>query len=160
MDLTQEQITAFIEKSIAFVQRMGLKALEIGPRRVKLTAPLAGNVNHIGTVYAGALFTLAEMPGGALFLTSFDAARYYPIIKEMTIRFLRPAKTDVTVELTLGEEEVRRITHEADEKGKADYVLEGEIKDAAGEVVAVSRGLYQVRARERKRGQEPFSLAD
>lgn len=147
MDLSQEQIAAFIEKSIPFVQRMGLKTLEIGPCRVKLTAPLSGNVNHIGSIYAGALFTLAEMPGGALFLTSFDPTRYYPIIKEMTIRFLKPARTDVTVELTMGEEEVRRIAGEADEKGKADYVLEGEIKDAAGEVVAISRGLYQVRAR-------------
>jgi thioesterase domain-containing protein len=147
MNLTREQITAFIEKSIGFVERMGLKALEIEPGRVKLTAPLSGNVNHIGSIYAGALFTLAEMPGGALFLTSFDPTRYYPIIKEMTIRFLKPVRTDVTVELTMDEAEVRRIAGEADEKGKADYVLEGEIKDAAGEVVAVSRGLYQVRAR-------------
>jgi len=147
MELTQEQIIGFIEKGIPFVQRMGLKAVELRPRHVKLTAPLSGNVNHIGTMYAGALFTLAEMPGGALFATTFDPARYYPIVKEMTIRFVKTAKTDVTIELSLTEEEVARISAEADEKGKADYVLEGEIKDADGVVVAVSRGLYQMRAR-------------
>lgn len=63
--------------------------------------PGAGNENHIGSMYAGALFTLAEIPGGALFLTSFDSARFYPIVKEMTLRFRRPAKGDIRVEARL-----------------------------------------------------------
>jgi len=123
-----------------------LRALELEPRRVKLMAPLKGNENHIGTMYAGALFTLAEFPVGALYLTTFDVSTCYPIVKEVTIRFLRPAKSDVTIELTMSEEEIRRVQAEVDEKGKSDFVLEGEIKDEAGEVVARSKALYQLRS--------------
>ena len=146
MDLTPETLKQFIEKPFAFVERIGLKALELKPNHVKLAAPIAGNENHIGGMYAGALFTLAEIPGGALFLTTFDVSKFYPIIKEMTIRFVAPAKTDVTIEMYLSKEEASHIEAEARENGKADYVLEGEVKDASGVVVAVSKGLYQLRA--------------
>ena len=146
MDLTPETLKQFIEKPFAFVERMGLKVLELKPGYVKLAVPIAGNENHIGGMYAGALFTLAEIPGGALYLTTFDVSNFYPIIKEMTIRFVAPAKTDVTIEMYLPKEEASRIEAEARENGKADYVLEGEVKDASDVVVAVSKGLYQLRA--------------
>ena len=145
MKLSPEIIKQFIEKPFAFVENMGLKALELEPFRVKLAAPLKGNENHIGSMYAGALFTLAEIPGGALYLTSFDTDRFYPVIKEMNIRFRRPAQTEATIEITMSEEEVEKVQAEAGENGKADYVLEGEIKDESGEVVTISRGIYQLR---------------
>lgn len=145
MNLSLDMIKGYLEKGLAFVERMGLQALDLEPRRVKLLAPLRGNENHIGSMYAGALFTLAEMPGGALFLTTFDTAKYYPVVKEMTIQFLRPAKSDVAVELSMTEEEARRIEAEASDKGKAEFILEAELKNDVGEVVARTRGVYQIR---------------
>ena len=53
--------------------------------------PLKPNKNHIGTMYAGALFTLAEMPGGVLFLSSFDNKAFFPIVKELTMKFVKQA---------------------------------------------------------------------
>lgn len=146
MQFNEEMARHFTEDKIAFVSRMGLKALTLEPGYVKLMAPLAGNQNHIGTLYAGALFTLAEVPGGALFLTSFDTRRFYPIVKEMNLRFRRPATGDITVEARLGADEIARIQAEASETGKAEYLLELDLVDASGEVVAMSRGLYQLRA--------------
>lgn len=143
--MSQEQITQFIEKPFAFVARMGLRALTLAPRHVRLSVPLEGNGNHIGTMYAGALFTLAEIPGGALFLTTFDVNRFYPIVKEMTIRFLRLATTDAFIEMRMDEAEVRRIEAEAAANGKSEYTLDGEVKDANGQVVATSHGVYQLR---------------
>lgn len=146
MKISADTIRKFSGKTIAFVERMGLEVVESRPGYVKLKTPLKGNENHVGIMYAGALFTLAEMPGGALFTTSFDVSRYYPIVKELSIRFRRPATTDATIEMTMSKDEVERIQAEADEKGKADYILEGEIKDESGEVVALSKGVYQIRA--------------
>jgi len=146
MEISADTVKKFLGKKVAFIERMGLKVLESKPRYVKLMAPLKGNENHIGIMYAGALFTLAEVPGGALFATSFDVTKYYPIVKELSIRFRRPATTDVTIAMTMSQEEIARIQAEADERGKADYILEGEIKDASGEVVALSKGIYQIRA--------------
>jgi acyl-coenzyme A thioesterase PaaI-like protein len=112
---------------------------------VRLRMPLAGNQNHLGSMYAGALFTLAEIPGGALFMTSFDVTRFYPLVKDMQIRFRRPATGDICVEARISSAEIERLQTEAHTLGKADYLLELELTDASGEVVATSRGLYQLR---------------
>ena len=146
MELSSAQLTEIIESKIPFVRRMGLKVLEAKPGYVKLTAPLAGNENHVGTMYAGAQFTLAEIPGGALALCTFDPARFYPVVKELTLKFRRPATGDLTVEFSISEGEAARITAETEENGKSDYILEGTPKDAGGEAVATSRGTYQLRA--------------
>lgn len=147
MTMPIELVRQLTEEQIAFVQRSGLKAevLEVG--HVRLRMPLAGNQNHIGSMYAGAIFTLAEIPGGALFLTSFDAQRFYPIIKEMNLRFRRPATGDIRVEAHLAAEEIQQLQKQATELGKAEYVLQLQLTDESGEVVAESRGLYQLRAR-------------
>jgi acyl-coenzyme A thioesterase PaaI-like protein len=146
MDLTPEEIKQFIKKPFAFVERTGIQAIEIRPRYVKLSAPLKGNENHIGSMYAGALFTLAEVPCGALYLTTFDVSKYYPVVKEMYIRFRRPATTDITVELSISKERVQDIQREAGKNGKAEFTLKTELKDTAGTVVALSKGVYQLRS--------------
>lgn len=145
MSLPIEIARQLTEEQIAFVKRSGLKAEVLEPGCVRLCMPLAGNQNHIGSMYAGALFTLAEIPGGALFLTSFDTQRYYPVIKEMNLRFRRPATGDIRVQAQLAADEIERLQGEASEKGKAEYVLELDLVDGSGEVVAVSRGVYQLR---------------
>ena len=146
MTLSLDMMKEMVETKVAFIQRTGVKALILEPRRIKLWAPFQGNESHIGTVYAGALFTLGEVPGGALYLTSFDITKYYPIVKEMTIQYVRPAKTAVTIELAIDEKEVSRIQAETDANGKADFTLEGEIKDENNEVVAKTKAIYQLRA--------------
>jgi thioesterase domain-containing protein len=147
MTMPLELVRQLTEEQITFVQRSGLKAEVLEPGYVRLCMPLAGNQNHIGSMYAGALFTLAEIPGGALFLTSFDAQRFYPIIKEMNLRFRRPATGDIRIEARLSVEEIQHLQKQATEQGKAEYLLELQLTDDSGEVVALSRGVYQLRAR-------------
>lgn len=127
------------------IRRTGIRALALRDRYAKMLMPLEGNVNHVGVMYAGSLFTLGEIAGGAIHLTSFDGSRLYPIVKEVNIRFRRPAATDVTMEVELSEEEASRIQIEALEKGKADFVLDLELKDADGEVVSTVGGTWQIR---------------
>lgn len=135
-----------IERGIAFAGRTEVQVLSMEVGYVKMKMPLRPNLNHVGTMYAGALFTLAELPGGAIFLTTFDASRYFPIIKGMDIKFVKPAATDITVEVRLDADEAAGIQATADRDGKADYGWECELKDETGQVVAVSSNRYQLRS--------------
>lgn len=144
-DAARLRAVGALETGIAFVQRAGLKIEALEPGLVRLRVPYAPNVNHIGTMYAGALFTAAEIPGGALFLSSFDYRKYFPVVKALNLKFVKPAKTDVTVEVRLSAEEITRLQALATAEGKAEFVLNAEVKDAAGVVVAVSEGIYQLR---------------
>ncbi len=89
MNFTPETVKELVEKKIAFVERMGLKVIELTPGYVKLIAPLQGNENHVGSMYAGALFTLAEIPGGALILTTFLSVSMSGMIAFIFLLFLR-----------------------------------------------------------------------
>ena len=135
-----------IERGIPFAGRTEVKVLVMEPGYVKMMMPLQPNLNHVGTMYAGALFTLAELPGGAIFLTTFDASRFYPLVKGMDIKFLKPAATDVTVEIRLAPDVAAKIQETANEIGKADYEWECELKDTNGQIVCVSSNRYQLRS--------------
>ena len=131
--------------AVAAIERTGIRVVALRDRYAKMLMPLEGNVNHVGMMYAGSLFTLGEIAGGAIHMVSFDVTRLVPIVKEVKIRFRRPATTDVTMEVELGAEEAAQIQSEALEKGKADYELKLELKDASGEAVSIVSGTWQVR---------------
>ncbi|MCL6690715.1 DUF4442 domain-containing protein [Pseudomonas sp. R3.Fl] len=143
----EEFVRQMTEEHIAFVKRTGLKAEILERGHVRLRMPLKGNENHLGTMYAAALFTLAELPGGVLRLTCFESHNFYPIVKEAGLRFRRPATSDVWVEARLSDAEIARIAEEATLNGKAEYVLDLQLKDEHGEVVAESHAVYQLRSR-------------
>lgn len=134
-----------LEQGIAFVKNAGLEVEELQRGLVRCRMPFKGNGNHIGTMYAGALFTLAEIPGGALFLSSFDTARFFPVVKALNLKFIKPAKGDVWVTARLTEDEILRIEREAEALGKAEFTLKLELTDASGTILASSEGQYQLR---------------
>lgn len=135
-----------MKSGIPFIDRTGAD-VEVAERGfVRARMPFEPNINHVGIMYAGALFTLAEYPAGLMCGATFDTERFFPIVKDVHIRFRRPASTDVTVEMRLAVEEIARIETEAAEQGKADFAIESELVDAGGVVVAVAEALYQLRS--------------
>jgi acyl-coenzyme A thioesterase PaaI-like protein len=129
--------------------RMGIIAVELAPGRAVCVVPIEGNGNHFGTMYAGVLFTVAEVLGGAICLPSFDLARFYPVVKDVKIDFRKPARTDIRSTATLDADTITRVAAEADELGKSTFLLEAELTDADGVVVATTVGTYQLRAHAR-----------
>ena len=126
--------------------KMGIKAVEARRGYAAASVPLEGNGNHFGVVYAGVQFTVAEILGGIIALSTFDSAKYYPLVKNVDIKFTGMARSDLRAEASLDEDEIGRIEAEAAEKGKADFTLDAVVKDEAGQTVSVTRGLYQLRA--------------
>jgi thioesterase domain-containing protein len=138
-------IIKYIEESIEIVGKMGIKVADIRNQYVKLLLPMKPNLNHIGTIYAGSLFALGEIVGGAIFLASFDHTKFYPVVKELTIRFKRPGTSDMTVEAVLTDKQVKEIQQTAEELGKADWSMSLEIKNKSGEVCCLINGIWQMR---------------
>ena len=135
-----------LEGTIQIIKEMGIHIEEMRDRYVKVILPLAPNINHIGTMYAGSLFTVGEYVGGPIFVASFDHTKYYPIVKALSIQYRRPATTDVTVEASLSKEDVEAVQREADAKGKADWKMDLELKDNTGQVCCLMQGVWQMRS--------------
>ncbi|RMI31380.1 YiiD C-terminal domain-containing protein [Nocardia stercoris] len=141
-----EIINAALEFTIPVAHRMGVRAELAEPGHAVLTVPAEGNSNHFGAIYAGVLFTVGEMLGGAISLASFDTTAYYPLVKDLQIFFRKPAKTDLRSEAFLSDDEIQRVTAEAAANGKADFQLRATVHDADGVLVAETVGTYQIRA--------------
>jgi acyl-coenzyme A thioesterase PaaI-like protein len=146
MSAALKLLTQFVAKSIPFAGRNGFKVIDYKLGYVKAFIPLKSNKNHFNAMYAGALFTVAELPGGIISILSFDE-RFFPILKDLKIEFLKMAKTDVTVEFEISEQKLKQLETDTIKDGRCAFVLEGEIKDMSGEVVAKSYANYQVRLR-------------
>ncbi|MFT7374392.1 MAG: acyl-coenzyme A thioesterase PaaI-like protein [Oleiphilaceae bacterium] len=146
MSAALKLFTQFVGKSIPSAARHGFKVIDYKPGYVKAFMPLKSNKNHFNAIYAGALFTVAELPGGITSILRFDE-RFFPILKDLKIEFLKMAKTDVTVEFGLSEKQLKQLEKDAINDGRCAVVLEGEIKDMSGDVVAKSYATYQVRLR-------------
>lgn len=142
---SNEETVAALEKIISIVNKMGVTIEEFSPGNVRVRLPKELNVNHIGMVYAGSLFTLGDYTGGVLIISCFDLKKYYPLIKEASIAFKRPATTDVTIEATLTPAEIEDLKRKADDAGKADFIKEFELRGMDGSVCCVFRGNFQVR---------------
>lgn len=131
--------------TIAMASRAGLTVEAMSRGHAKVRVPFEGNGNHFGTMYAGGPFLAAEILGGILCMGSFDVTRFFPLVTGMDLRFTAVATTDVTVEVTVPEDELVRIETEAGETGRAKFQLATEVKDLHGNVVATNTGHYQLR---------------
>lgn len=139
-----DQMTDAARAMIPILGAMGLEVLEVTPHSAAARIPADPNTNHFGAMYAGCLFTVAEVLGG-LMAGFMDVPGGVPLVKRLEIDFLRPAMTAVTARTTLSEEDHSRIQAEAVATGKSNYELVAEVTDESGTVVARTRGSYQMR---------------
>jgi acyl-coenzyme A thioesterase PaaI-like protein len=127
------------------IKQSGLKIEALSDGYAKVVMPIAGNMNHVNIMYAGSLCMLGEIMGGIKWAVMFDVNRFFPIVKEFSIKYKRPATTDIFIEHKFSEEEAVRIQKEAETIGKCDYPMELELKDTDGQTVAVVNGVWQIR---------------
>lgn len=127
---------------IPALAKLNARVLISEPNRIKVLLPLEGNKNHLGTMYAGALFSVAEFPFGLLHLTHFEGKPMLPVVGELTIRFLAPATTDVTVDLRVSDAEWQQMESGAQAHGKFRFKREIEILDENEQVVCVAKATY------------------
>jgi acyl-coenzyme A thioesterase PaaI-like protein len=138
-------LNAALAKMIPRAYEMGVRFLEVRAGFVRATVPLEGNQNHLGTVYAGAIFALAEVLGGGIHQGTFDSRAYYPIARALAIEFKAPGRGPLFAQASLGADEIATVKETAAAKGKAPFTLQAEITAEDGTLVATSRADYQIR---------------
>jgi acyl-coenzyme A thioesterase PaaI-like protein len=141
-----EMMNAALGSTIPTARNMGVHVAEARRGFAAATVPVEGNGNHFGVIYAGVQFTVAEILGGIIALSTFDAAKFFPLVKNIDISFVGMARSELRAQASLDDDTIARVEAEAAERGKADFTLEAVVTDADGKTVATTRGLYQLRA--------------
>ena len=141
-----DSMNGALGSTIPIAHKMGVQVVEARRGFAATTVPAEGNGNHFGVMYAGVLFTVAEVLGGIIPLITFDTTKYFPLVKSLDIKFVAMANSDVRAQASLDDETIARVEAEAADRGKADFTLEAVVTDADGQTVATTTGLYQLRA--------------
>lgn len=134
-----------IEKVRQTLSASPIKWVELGKfsndileeRHIRMTVPVAGlHINHVGTVYAGSMFTLLELAAGAIFMCTYGLDEYVPIVASFEITYLKPTRKDLVVDIEWTEEEAAERIAPIKERGRGRMPVELTLKDADGVEVA------------------------
>jgi len=112
---------AFLEQTIPRAHQMGVRFAELRPGYVRAQLPFEGNGNHFGTVYAGVIFTLAEVLGGAMHMATFDPTTHYPLVRGMAVKFLAPGRGPLSASAALTDEEIAAVRAASADGSKAPF---------------------------------------
>jgi thioesterase domain-containing protein len=133
-----------LEQLVPRAYGMGVRFRELRAGFVRADVPIDGNTNHFGVMYAGVIFTVAEVLGGALHVATFDVSTHYPLVRGMSIDFVAPGTSALSAVATLADDEIAAVRAAA-QHGKAQFELVAEVTDEDGRLVARTHGDYQIR---------------
>ena len=111
--------------------------------RVNVRLPISWrNRNYVGTIFGGSLYAMSD-PIYMIQLVQILGPEFVVWDKAATIRFRRPARSDVTAEFVFTADEIRDIRARTQEQGSFDVVKQVALLDVAGATVAeVTKTIY------------------
>jgi uncharacterized protein (TIGR00369 family) len=144
MDISE--IQRLISEKVPVAEFLGIKVEVAEPGHVRLRLPFSKRVqNHLEIVYAGAIFALAEIAGGAVLLSVFDTSKYTLLIERLNIEFHRPSRRDLWCDVALSPQLVEQVHAQVQSEGKTKITLPVEVKDERQRVISRVEGAYYIR---------------
>lgn len=140
--MDDEFLKASLIETIPWVKMSGLKIDLFEKNHVRLSVPAENHLNHVGIVYAGTHFMLMEVGGAALFVATYGIEKFIPVNKGMSIKYLKPAFTDLVCDLKISDEEAMAKLKPVEEAGRGDWILDMEVTDSNGVKVSTATCNY------------------
>ena len=139
------ELEAVLHHEIPLSRQMGLTVHQYDGAWLALRAPLAPNINHKATAFAGSLNAVMTLAGwGTVWLVLRKHSLHGTIvIQESTTRYLLPVGNDFTATCRVpAAEEAERFLAGLRRRGKARLALKVEILDGDGRVAVAFTGMY------------------
>lgn len=143
-DLARE-LQAVLHHEIPLSRQMGLAVHQYNGVCLALRAPLAPNINHKATAFAGSLNAVMTLAGwGTVWLLLVERGLHGTIvIQESSTRYLLPVGHDFTATCRVPQaDETERFLAGLRRRGKARLALKVEILDGDGRVAVAFTGMY------------------
>lgn len=121
MSARAQALQRSLRTQIPLTEAMQVRVVSIDPGRIVLSAPLAPNVNHLGTFFGGSAAALAALAGWALTeeRLASEGVRAQLVVQRSTMEYLEPAASELVAECTApGEDEWARFLKVLRRRGK------------------------------------------
>jgi thioesterase domain-containing protein len=124
------QIQELLNSKIPITRAMGVRVEDYDGARLILSAPLAANVNHLGTAFGGSLNALAVLSGYGLLWLELQETECHIVIRDSAISYERPVRGELRAICVRPEADaLAKFKQTFHEKGKARIALIATIED-------------------------------
>jgi acyl-coenzyme A thioesterase PaaI-like protein len=116
---------------IPFVETVGIKRGDSG----EIMLPFQPAVtNHVQTIHAAALFSLAETASGDALLSLFPdlGDSVIPVLRDSQLKYKRPAQGTITAYTDIEQENIERFIERLSTKGRALLDIDVTLQDEDG----------------------------
>jgi acyl-coenzyme A thioesterase PaaI-like protein len=142
-----EMIRAGIER-MPYNALIGLRIVEMDGGRARgslASRPEVGN--HVGTMHAGAQFSLIEAVSGAAVSSAFLdlLGRATPLAQGAELTYRRPARGDVVAEAVMTPGDIARVRAELEAQGRARFDVAVAVTDAQGTLATEATMRWYIR---------------
>jgi len=144
-----------LRRDMPITKALGLRVVGREGTGLVLSSPLAPNINHKGTAFAGSLNATATLAGwGTIWLVLREhGIRSHVVIQDSTVHYVRPVTGDFTARCkSPSAHAVERLVKAVSAKGRGRIELDVLIADANGDAVRF-HGRYVAIAEGREAGQ-------
>jgi acyl-coenzyme A thioesterase PaaI-like protein len=145
--MQEADLVAALAAAVPFNRHLELEYGRVEPGRAEVRLlDREEHRNHVGTLHAGALFSVAEAASGAAFVAAFaeHLGDVIPVVESAEIRYLAPARGCVTAVATLTVAH-EQLLEELDRDGKTRPPVEVRLMDESSREVATMKVLWNVR---------------
>lgn len=145
------ELAQVLAAELPVTQSLGIAVRRVSRDGVALGLPLAPNRNHKGTVFAGSLNAVATLAGWSVLWAALREADHeaHVVIQDATVRYLAPARSDVVAFAPRPEEAaLERVWAMLVRRGRGRLPVRVEVRDSAGELVAILQGRYVIHRRD------------
>lgn len=130
-----------------FNAHLRAKMLEWTDRRCHIKLVRRRGVrNHVGSIHAGALFTLGETCAGLVIVRNFPFEKYRPLMSDVKVSYSKQARGDVTGEAEVLPEEISRIMSVISDGEIPFTEISTVIRNKDGETIAVVGTTWQIKS--------------
>ncbi len=133
---------------IPYVVWHEIDVLEEGANGVRMRLEDRADVqNYVGTLHAGALFTLAETVAGVAADQTASPQSAFILLRDANVKYTRRAQGNVEASATPDASSLEIVSQHFQTEGKADLPIDVSITDADAKVVFEGRFNYALRPR-------------
>ncbi len=122
-------------KGIEFVKHLGIKKegslLTLEPKQELL--------NHVGSIHAGAIYTLAESQSGLSLMEEFNNIKAKALLRDSNIKYKSVANTKLFASYKIDISDKEKFLSQLEKRGKALIDIAVAIKDNNNQIVAQAK---------------------
>lgn len=122
--------------AIPYLEPHRLRVTEQTQERIRVVMPFGKQLtNHVGTLHASALFTIAETAAGMHATDLIPGNRAIPLLRGAAIQYTRRASGDLTATASVKDGTASGVLAAFDADGRADVDIEVDVTDTENQTV-------------------------